>query len=220
MTHYLKKKGLIDGDLPMEHKHVQANTEVSQGKFATSVGLLDIRKNGKNELVTKISKFPVKLMPCEDGFLQCYPNHLLLQLPPLKRTVKGLRLKLLRYSGNEVLILEQIVKNYRNKGIIGCRYLENAIPKSFEAACGSYEITNDNFKNLSCKCSLSKENGALKLSIETLNVKIISYLKVMGENLAFTQGFGRNARQAVQIHKTKNDIFLIYSGIIFKKSEG
>ena len=217
LTEYLKSKGLISGRLSLEHKYVQTSCDKYVGKFATLLGLIHIRKNRKGELVTKIANLSVKLIPCEDGFLKCCPNSLLLQLPAFKKAIKGMRLKLADYSGEEVLILEQTAEYYKNKNIIGCPYAEINIPQTFENACGSYEVASENLKNMSCNCSLDIEDGALILKIDALNSKFNICLKPVSDSLAFTQGFGRTAREAVILRKDKGGFYLTYSGIVFKK---
>ena len=219
LTEYLKSKGLISSRLSIEHKYVQTSCDKYVGKFATLLGLIDIRKNSKGELVTKIANLSVKLIPCEDGFLQCCPNSLLLQLPAFKKAIKGMRLKLADYSGEEVLILEQTAEYYKNMNIIGCRYAEINIPQTFENACGSYEVASENLKNMSCNCSLNIEYGALILKIDALNSKFNICLKPVSDSLAFTQGFGRTAREAVILREDKDGFYLTYSGIVFKKKE-
>jgi len=219
LTEYLKSKNLISGRLSLEHKYVQTSCDKYVGKFATLLGLIDIRKNRKGELVTKIANLSVKLIPCEDGFLQCCPNSLLLQLPAFKKAINSMRLKLADYSGEEVLILEQTAEYYKNKNIIGCRYAEINIPQTFENACGSYEVASENLKNMSCNCSLGIEDGALTLKIDALNSKFNICLKPVSDSLAFTQGFGRTAREAVILREDKGGFYLMYSGIVFKKKE-
>lgn len=217
LTEYLKSKGLINTRLSNTHKYVLTNCDKYPGKYATLLGLINIRKNSKGELITKISNYPVKLLPCEDGFMQCNPNNVLLQLPFLKKAIKSLRLKLADYSGEEVLLLEQTADYYKNMNIIGCRYEATSIPQTFKNACGSYEIASENLKNISCNCSLDIEDGVLKLKVEALNNKFYIVLKPISDGLAFTQGFGRIARESVILNEDNGRFYLTYSGIVFKK---
>ena len=219
LTEYLKSKGLINGRLPLEHKYIQTSCDKYIGKFATALGLIDIRKNVKGELVTKIAKLSVKLISCEDEFFQCCPNSLLLQLPVFKKAIKGMRLRLVDYGGEEVMLLEQTTEYYRNINIIGCRYAEVKIPQTFKNACGGYEVATKNLKNMSCNCSFRIEDGALILRIDALNSKFNVCLKPVSDNLAFSQGFGRNAREAVTLREDTDGLYLTYSGIVFKKKE-
>lgn len=218
ITNYLKSKGLIRGRLSFEHKHVRTNCDKYLGRFATISGLIDIRKNCRGELVTKIAGLSVKLIPCEDGFLQCCPNSLLLKLPVFKKVIMCMRLKTADYDGEEVLILEKTSEYSKNLNIIGCRYTEIKIPQTFEKACGRYEVASENLKNMSADCSLGIEDGALILKINALNSKFNICLKPVSDNLAFTQGFGRMAREAVTLCENKDGFYLTYSGIVFKKS--
>lgn len=218
LTEYLKAKGFLKQKLSVKHTHVQVDAKKYIGKYTTSLGLLDVQLNRKRELVTQISKIPVKLLACEDGYLQCSPVKILHKLPPFKRSIQGIRWKLVSYFGDEVLVYEQTGKYHKTQGIIGCRYVQTVIPETFQAACGSYQVSNKNFKDLDCQCALKAEDDVLMLEIHALNVKINSCLKVIDENLAITQGFGRNARQAVRLQKGKSGYELTYSGITFEKS--
>ncbi len=217
LTEHLKEKELIEEELSLEHKYVKADTSSYIGKFATALGPLDIKLNNKNELVSKISKIPVKLLTCEDGYLQCYPINLLHKLPPFKKAIMKVRAKITTYFGEEVLIIEQTEKYFKTKGFIGCRYEHSFIPDFYKEACGNYQVDNENLKHLNCKCSLKLEDDMLVLRIEALNAKMYHCLKVIDENLAITQGFGRNAKQVVKFEKKNDDIYLTYSGIVFKK---
>lgn len=217
LVEYLKEKGLVREELSVEHMHVQMNDKQCIGKFATALGLFDIRLNRKNEPVTKVSKIPVKLLACEDGYWQCHPIKMIRKLPPFKRAIQGIRITLTSYCGEEIVLVEQTEKYHRTGGIIGCRYETTVIPETFREACGSYRLTNEKFRDLSCKGSLKQEGDMLILEIEALNVKSNCCLKVIDENLTITQGFGRGARQDVKLQKSKDGICLTYSGIVFKK---
>lgn len=220
MTEYLKKKGLIHGDLPLEHKHVQANCEQYLGRFATQLGVAHIRKNKKNELVAKLSNFNVRLMPCEDGFLQLYPKGIRMRLPAVRKLLKRLRMKLVDYEGEEVLVVEQTTGSHKQAMIFGGRYKETTIPKSFAKACGNYKAVSDPMKNLGLKGFLRLEKDSLlvmTIELKALNAKFTSCLKVEDDNLAFLQGFGRNARQSVLLHEENGEIHLTCSGIVLKR---
>lgn len=215
----LERKGYRPGnENSTEHIHTQINCDNYVGKFATGIGLIDIKKNKKQELVTKISKFSVKLIPCEDGFLQCYPNQLLLELPAIKKKIKGIRLQLINYGNEEVLMLEQTSKNNKTLNIAGCRYSDTTIPKTFQDACGDYEITNKKLNALNWKCSLKTENARLKLEIEVLGSKMEKYLNVIDDEKALTQGFGKYAREVMRIKKDNDHICFIYNGLTFQKA--
>lgn len=214
---YLKARGIAIKELDLDYKHVKKDTGQYIGKYATGLGMIDIQLNRKKELVTKVSKIPVKLYPCEDGYLQCEPIRLLHKLPPFKRSILGMRLKPASYMGEEVLLLEQSGKYHKTRGIIGCKYEQTTISDGFKEACGNYRVSDERFKDIGCKCCLKVEEDALILKIEALSSKICSYLKVTDENLAIIQGFGRMARQTVEVQKKEDGYYLIFSGVQFKK---
>lgn len=213
---FLKANGFNPCDnFSLEHIYSRANCDRYIGKYATAMGLIDIKKNKKNELITVISKFPVKLIPCEDGFMQCCPNNLLLKLPPIQKKIKGIRLKLISYYNNEVILLEQTSQNNKTKNIIGCRYQETTIPESFRKACGNYKLNN---KNLTGSCSLQIENNMLKLEIDILGAKITQYLKAIDDRKALTQGFGKYSKEVVSIDNDNGD-FLSCDGLEFRRGK-
>lgn len=217
LVEYLKEKGIAIKEVSVEHKHVYKDSMQSVGRYATGLGMIDIRLNHKKELVTRVSKIPIKLYPCEDGYLQCYPIKLLHNLPFFKRSIQRMRLKPDFYLGEDILILEQSGQYHKTKGIIGCRYEQTRITESFIEACGKYRVNDEHFKDLSCKCCLRVKDDVLMLEIVALNAKFNSCLKVIDENFAIIQGFGRLARQTVELQKKDEGYYLIFSGIIFKK---
>lgn len=219
LTKYLKTKGVVLNSHSNRYNYIKSDCNQYIGKFATSMGVHDIQKNTKGELISRISGLPVKLTPCDDGYLHCRPNGLVSKLPPIKKALTALRFKLIDYCGSEVMTVEQSAENYKTRGIIGCRYTETKIPKFFEDACGSYEPANPKFGKLCRKCLLVNDNGILRLKIDALNTKTIACLNVVDDEIALIQGFGRNARQTVRMNRQDNETYLTYSGIIFKKKK-
>ncbi len=217
LASYLKKMGYIQNELSTTHKHVSVDCDYYLGRYATPFRLLEISKNSKNELVSKMFKFPIKLIPCEDGYLQFYPNKWKHKIPPFRKLFNRFRLKVCWYQGNEVVILEQSIQNHRSKNIIGCRYVESEIPQSFRDACGQYQVIHKNLEQLKINCALYIEGEVLKLSLGVRNLQMKNYLKVLDDNLAVIQGFGRNTREVIQIRKEADEVYLIYNGIVFEK---
>ena len=128
-----------------------------------------------------------------------------------------MRLKPARYLDEDVMLLELREKYYKTNGIVGCKYQPTIIPESFKEACGRYQVSDERFKDVSCKCSLKLEADVLILEITALNSKICFSLKVIDEKHAITQGFGRLARQTVELGKKDEGYCLTFSGIVFKK---
>lgn len=217
LVEYLKEKGIAIEEIKAEYEYVECNNEQFVGKYATGLGVMDIERNDKRELVTKISKIPVQLCLCKDGYFQCMPVKAIHKIPIFKRSIQGMRLKPAIYLGEDVMLFEQTGKYHKTKGIIGCRYEQTEIPDIFRAACGNYHVVNERFKDLKCKCLLKVEEDELILEIAALNVKLHSCLKVVGENQAILQGFGRLAREMVKLQKRDDGYYLTFSGIVFKK---
>ncbi len=217
LMEYLKEKGIAIEEIKAEQEHVECDNEDFVGKYATGLGVVDIKRNEKKELITKVSKIPIRLCLCKDGYYQCMPVKALHKIPVFKRSIQGMRLKPATYLGEDVMLFEQTGKYYKTKGIIGCRYEQTEIPHGFRMACGNYKVVNEKFKDLKCKCQLNVEGDVLMLEIAALNVKLNSCLKVVGEDLAILQGFGRLAREMVKLRKEDDGYYLTFSGIVFKK---
>ena len=75
------------------------------------------------------------------------------------------------------------------------------------------------FKDIKSKCQLKVEGEVLMLEITALNAKLNSCLKVVGEDLAISQGFGRMAREMVKLQKREDGYYLTFSGIVFRRME-
>lgn len=213
----LKEKGIAIGESKAEQKHIKGDSADMVGKYATGLGMMEIKRSNKNELVTKVSKIPIRLCLCEDGYYQCSPVKAIHKIPIFKRSIHGMRLRPATYMGEDILLFEQVGKYHKTKGIIGCKYEQTDIPDSFRMACGNYTIVDEMFKDIKCKCQLKVEGDALILEIEALNVRLNSCLKVVGEELAILQGFGRLAREMVKLQKKDGGYYLTFSGVVFKK---
>lgn len=119
--------------------------------------------------------------------------------------------------GEDIMLFEQAGKYHKTKGVIGCKYERTDIPDSFRAACGNYTIADGMFKDIKSKCQLKVEGEVLMLEIAALNAKLNSCLKVVGEDFAILQGFGRLSREMVKLQKRDDGYYLTFSGIVFKK---
>lgn len=201
LVEYLKEKGIAVGGSKVEQEHVKCDSANMVGKYATGLGMMEIKQNNKNELVTKVSKIPIRLCLCKDGYYQCMPVKAIHKIPIFKSSIQGMRLRPAAYMGEDIMLFEQADKYHKTKGVIGCKYEQTDIPDCFRAACGNYMIADEMFKDIKCKCQLKVEGEVLMLEIAALNVKLNSCLKVVGEDLAILQGFGRLAREMVKLQK-------------------
>ena len=217
LVEYLKEKGIVVGESKVEQEHVKCDSADMVGKYATGLGMMEIKRNNKNELVTKVSKIPIRLCLCKDGYYQCTPVKAIHKTPNFKRSIQGMRLKPATYMGEDIILFEQAGKYHKTKGIIGCKYEQTDIPDRFIAACGNYMVADEMFKDIKCKCQLKVEGEVLILEIEALNVRLNSCLKVVGEDLAILQGFGRLAREMVKLQRREDGYYLTFSGVVFKK---
>lgn len=210
---YLNDKGIkIAKKLSNKYNHIDMNTDAYQGIFATSVGILNFKKDKNNNLTTVMSKIPIKFIPCEDGFLQAYPIALIYQLPMFKNQIKNIRFKLIDYYNEEVLLLEQITKNQKTKIIIGSRYISNNEDNLWYKSLGEYEVINYHQSKGTMKLELD-ENKLLKLVIDLKVEKITKYLKIENDNLSFVQGFGRETKDACFLEEIDNKLYITCDGI-------
>ena len=75
------------------------------GKYATGLGMMEIKQNNKNELVTKVSKIPIRLCLCKDGYYQCMPVKAIHKIPIFKSSIQGMRLGPAAYMGEDIMLL-------------------------------------------------------------------------------------------------------------------
>lgn len=219
LMEYLKGRGIAIEKAKPEQEYVECSNARFVGKYATGIGIVDIKQNNRNELVTKVSKIPIQLRLCKDGYFQCKPVKTLHKLPVFKRAIESMRLKFASHSGEDIIVFEQSGKYHKTKSIIGCRYEQTEIPKRFINACGNYKVMNENFTDRKCTCQLKIDTDVLMLEISALEVKLKSCLKVVGEDLAIIQGFGRLSKETVRLEKKDDGEYLIFSGIVFKKTD-
>lgn len=212
---YLENNGFVIKNYSTEHKHVVCNTDNYVGKFSTIFGLLNIKYDKKNVLVTKLTGLNIKLIPCEDGYLQAYPNCRGLKKLLFGKLIKSIRFKLCNYYGEEVLILEQVKGYQRAYVIIGDRYIENTNNDTlWHKALGEYEIINLDFKKK--KMKLLIEEDRLKLIVDLDSEKIIKYLYIINDNLAISQGYGRDSREACHLEEKDGIFYITCSGVTGK----
>ena len=114
---YLKEKGIVLEESKAEYEHIKCDNADMAGKYATGLGMMEIKQNNKNELVTKVSKIPIRLCLCEDGFYQCMPVKAIHKIPVFKRSIQGMRLKPATYMGEDIMLFEQAGKYHKTANI-------------------------------------------------------------------------------------------------------
>ena len=214
---YLEHKGITTATYPLTFSHVSGNCEEWVGKYATPLGIIDIRKSSEGTLTTKLNGLRISLKLCEDGLWQLWPKGVLSHFPMIKQQITRLRVRFARYSGEKVLILESRYPDNVNQSIVGGAYEETQIPQSFRNACGTYELANEGLKDVKGSCSLRIEQGVLVLKVRFLGGTTRFALKAVENNLAFVQGFGRNARNDVLLTNNGGVQCLSWCGLVFQK---
>ena len=218
LSRYLSFLGYnIPKKLSNEYKHIDLNIDKYIGTYATLMGILDIKKDKKGNLVTTITNVPIKLVPCEDEYLQAYPNKLLYKLPLFKNSIKNIRLKLIKYNDEEILLLEQINKNQKTKVLIGKKYKRNEKNNLWYSSLGEYKIINYNQDKAKLKLELDKDK--IRLIIDLKVEKITKYLYIINDNLSFVQGFGRETNDGCFLEEKDNKIYLTCNGLIGVKEK-
>lgn len=214
---YLKEKGIALKEYSYSYNYIQADCDKYVGKYMLPIGVCEVRKGNRGELVTKIKGLSVNLKLCEDGFFKLCSNNLLLQFPPIKKELGKLRIKFADYMGKEVVIVEERKKNNKLQMPFGCRYEETEIPDSFRTACGRYKLANENLKEIKGSCLLSIKGDALILKMNLLGIKGSAYLKSAADNLAFVQGYGRGTGNDVTLREENDALYLTWCGLKFRK---
>ncbi len=211
LTEYLQDQGLLSEPF-LQYVYTDADCEKYIGKYSTSLGMIEIRRNDCDELCTSFMGCDYKLRLCDDGYLHCISEN---DVPD-----KSIRLLLTAYAGKEVLIKEDRDGYDRVAAIIGARYEEIDIPDSFREACGEYEAGTPFFKDLVSNAFLHLEDGnKLRMQASMTGMLLHGYLKPVEDDLAFAQGYGRNSRQALTLTRDGDDTYMTYAGITLVKKQ-
>ncbi|MBQ9761866.1 MAG: beta-lactamase family protein [Oscillospiraceae bacterium] len=214
---YLESMGIATATYPMVFNHVSGNCDECVGKYATPLGIFDIRKGSESNLTTKLYGLRIALKRCEDGFWQLWPKSILSHLPLIKQQISRMRIKFAWYSGKKVLVLESRYPDNVNQTIVGGVLEETSVPESFKKACGSYELVNERLKAVKGSCLLRVEKGILVLKVRILGGTMELALNAVGDNLAFVQGFGRNTGNDVILTDCNGAKSLVWCGLHFQK---
>lgn len=215
---YLESKEIKTAKYPCKFTHIAGNCDEHIGKYATPLGVLDVRKNNKGGLTTKFSGMWVDLKHCEDGYWQLWPKGLPSCIPMIKNQITRLRVRFAQYGGEKVLILDNRYPDNVSQMIVGGVCEEAEIPEAFKNACGSYELADEGSKHLNGSASLNIEADVLVLKIRYLNGTMTFALKAVDDHLAFVQGFGRNSGDSVILQAENGVQYLSWCGLVFQKS--
>ena len=209
---YLGEKGCnVPRRLSCKHQYIETDCSKYVGKYMTSTGILDIKLNKKGRLVTSIQKIKVELLACSDGYFQCNPLNPFIWLL-LRKTIRSVRFKFINYFNQEVVLLEQTQFNQKAKLIIGTKYIDTNLNDSWKSALGVYEDPEHK-----CKITLLKEKENIKMIINAVVGRKNIYIWIYNDNLAVTQGFGRETKEVVELEKIDNDLYIKVLGLKGKK---
>ncbi len=214
---YLEEAGIEVKKHTFTYDYTPADPTPYAGKYATPLGVLDIRKNKKGGLSTKLSGVTVDLKHCADGYWQLFPKSFFLRLLPAGKYIKRNRLKFADYLGLPVLIIEQKNSYQRVAQIIGCPLVEGQIPETFRDACGEYEAINEDLKDQKFHCTLAVEQDVLLAKVTVEGETASFCLRPENDHLAFLQGFGRNTGNDVVLTQENGKTQVITCGIVFEK---
>lgn len=217
MKEYLKSKGAKLDKLPPKYTYVKFdNKEKYEGLYVSNLGLHDFKFDSKNNLTSTIQGLKVKFKLCEDGYMHASPNDSFIKNILFKKQIKTLRFKFANYYDEDVMVLEQIKGGQKANVIFGTKYVENTITDSlWSKALGEYEVINVKYENT--KMLLLNENNRLKIALDLINEKVFKYLKIEDDNLSFSQGFGRDTKEAIHLEEKDGYYYLTCSGIVGRK---
>ena len=214
---YLISKGAKVEKLSTKHKYIKLDDKSKYvGNYVSGLGMNEITLDDKNNLVTSITGLKVKLVPCSDGYFQTWPNAGFMKNLIYKKIITSLRFKFVNYYDEEVMILEQIKGDQKAQIIFGTKYVENTITDSlWHKALGEYEVINVKYENT--KMALLVENNCLKIAVDLIDEKIFKFLKIEDDNLSFSQGFGRDTKEAIHLEEKDGYYYLTCSGVTGRK---
>jgi CubicO group peptidase (beta-lactamase class C family) len=201
-------------------KNISTNTTDSvlrdwEGTYVNPSSILEISKVG-NDLKTNLG--PIYLEGMSDGSF----------LPKIK-----LFFGLLQVRINELRILEfrqfktdsnekYITLSIKNvPAITYLQYYPTPVLKSWRSRVGKYKlISNDKNKKIEYIFLSIKNNSLIlegQLTLLVLDVPLEYYLRTVSDSLAFIEGVGRNAGEAIQWKEISGEEILEFSGFKFKR---
>lgn len=218
MSKYLISKGEKIKNIKPKYKYIDIEDKTKyEGVYASSLGIQEFKVDSKNNLVSTISGMKVKLLPCEDGYFQFYPNDTFIRNILMKKKVTSLRFKFINYYDEDVMVIEQIKGSQKAGIVFGTKYVDNIVTDSlWFKALGEYEVTNVKYDNTKMALILD-ENKRLKIALDLIDEKVFKFLKIDNDNLSFSQGYGRDTKEAIHLEEKDGYYYLTCSGIVGKR---
>ena len=162
-------------------------------KYDTSIGPVEFTVSDKGELVTRIKKVDFSLKLDDKGWLVATPKPIWAKIPPISKSVNGMKFCQTTYLGTDVLILSQ----NKLETAIGELYYEPNINSAWLKALGTYELPDKSLKWVISKAVLSVKDGDLVATVTGEGEKMDVYLSVINDNEAVVKGYGRNMKETV-----------------------
>jgi CubicO group peptidase (beta-lactamase class C family) len=186
-----------------------------EGAYINPSSILEFSRDG-NDLKTNLG--PIYLEGMSDGSflpkIQIFFGLLQMRINELR----NLEFRQFKTESNEKYITLSI-KNV--PAITYLQYTPTPILKSWRSRVGKYKIiSNDKDKKIEYIILSIKNNSLIlegQLKLLVLDVPLQYYLRTVSDSLAFIEGVGRNAGEAIQWKESSGEEILEFSGFKFKR---
>ena len=208
----IKKPPRLD-EKPFENKASMARDFVMQGMV--------IRHQLKrDQLFVKIAILKAKCVMQSDGFYALKPRGIA-RLPLLRKGFLNTRFKQTQKRDETVLMVEQASAYQKMSIALGSPLQTKKVPDAWKKAVGSYRVNNTNeaLKKATESVRLTIKKDILILTMKILGSPNKVLLEPLNDRTAITQGFGRNARETLQLVHLENKNTLHFQGIEMIKTK-
>jgi len=201
-------------------RSISINTSASvlrewEGTYINPSSILEISRNG-SDLKTNLG--PVYLEEMSDGSFLPKIKLFFGALQVRINELRNLEFRQFKTESNERYISLSI-KNV--PAITFLQYTPTPILESWRSRIGKYKIISNDKDQKIEYITLSIKNNSLilegQIKLLVLDVPLQYYLRTVSDSLAFVEGVGRNAGEAIQWKENSREEILEFSGFKFKR---
>lgn len=211
---YLKESGFAKKEVK-KPTYIAFDPKDYAKKYDTAIGPIEFTVSEKGELNTAIKKVGFTLKLNDEGWLEANPKPLWAKIPPLSKSLSGMKFCQTTYCGQDVLMMEQD----GFKSPIGELYYEPNVNSAWLKALGTYKYPDNSFKWALDKVELSIKDGSIVGYITIEGVKTEVFLSVINDKEAVIKGFGRNMKETVFLSSNNGKYEITVMGITLVRTK-
>lgn len=206
---------VVDRSYPSKKTHAHVNQLVSEGKYATALGVLQINPKTNRICLCDINR-SFKLVPKPGGWYGVSKKSIGKKLPSGFDILPDIQISSRLVNRREVIVASRHGKEF----LLGERVRDEKIPNNWKRRVGNYRVLNPDSGYEMKKTKVVIEHGILNISykIPKLSNKTISVpIRPISDTMAIVLGLGRMRGEVLQVVMVDGKECLRYSGYIVRK---